>query len=133
MAASPKTRKAIQQLDEAMKPLPTTVQVHRGMGHANFWPDGDLTGETVRDLGFGSTSMTHAFGGQVQMHITVPAGIKAMPLKDLSNFQHEDELLLQRGLGYKVVGDFVDPNGVRHITCIAVPPPDPDPYDAMKG
>lgn len=133
VAASAKTRKAIQQLDEAMQPLPTTVQVSRGMGHANFWPDGDLTGETVRDLGYGSTSMTSGFGGQVQMHITIPAGIRAMPLKDLSNHQHENELLLQRGVGYKVTGDFIDNKGIRHVTAVAVPPPDPDPYDPMKG
>jgi hypothetical protein len=129
--ASETTRQAVKRLDGAMQPLPTTVQVERGINDTSFWPDGNLVGETVRDLGYGSTSMVKPFGKPIILHLTVPEGIKAIPVEEMSSNKGENELLLQRGVGYKIVGDVIDSNGKRHITAVVVPPPDPDPYDVM--
>lgn len=121
----PATRKIVQTMDKvlARSPLDHDVAVWRGAGfRSEFFGDrfdGDLAGFSWREDAFVSTSARReqaamfAFGGEraVLMRILVPAGQQAI---QLSGTSAEWELLLQRGLRFRVVRDNgFDPRGRR--------------------
>jgi len=125
---------ATGQIDEAMghSPLTHDVQVHRGVGHLRMLGEErkSYVGLEFRDAGFASTTAdpnvaAEYFGGEhggAILDIRVPAGTKAIQLSGMGRKprngirppEHEAELLLDRGLTYRVIGDRVI-KGVRHL------------------
>ena len=113
--------------------LTSDVVVHRGSSGAEFGPDslsGDLTGKEWTDLAFVSTSPepTHTKRRKVMARITAPAGTPAVALRAPNRINTpESEILLDRGLRYRVTADRgVDAEGVRHIDVEVVPHDTPD-------
>lgn len=106
----------IDAIDAGMGPLASDVEVYRGIRDpakvfGDAWNDHDVTGLEWRDDAFVSTSgdgrsSNAAFSGAngAVMRIVAPKGTKAVGVTDYA----EMELLLDRGLKYRVVKD----NGV---------------------
>lgn len=106
-------------IDQAMEesPLSRPVQVWRGIhdGQTTFgdaWDPADMVGVEWDELGFPSTTadpqVGRTFGGDVVMRLHVPAGVGAIQLdgwRDADRPNAEAELLLQRNLRMRVVGD----------------------------
>jgi hypothetical protein len=59
-------------------------------------------GSIQQDLGYMSTSVTHGFGGRVQMELEVPAGTPGYYVGQISQHKGENELLLSRGMRYVI-------------------------------
>jgi hypothetical protein len=108
---------AIAHIDAAMGPISHDVQVYRGVRDpqvvfGDAWNDHDVTGLRWRDDAYASTSGSEGtakgdVGGagkaEVVMHMRVPKGTPAV---GMSTGEHsEQELLLGRGLGYRVIAD----------------------------
>jgi len=75
---------------------------------------GDMTGTTWRDHAFVSTSVAprSVGGGLAQMKILVPAGTSAFSAKYLD----PDEIVLDRGLTFRIVRDYGGQSGeIRHL------------------
>ena len=102
----------IAGVDRAMdlSPLPTPIRLYRGVGSGETtfgpragWP-ADLTGFEWTDLGYPSTSASREIaargGGAIQLRFVAPQGTKAIKLSEF-----EQEVLLQRGLRFRVVRD----------------------------
>src|SRR6185369_775597 len=112
-----------QLLDHA--PLSRPVEVWRGIQDPakvfgpNWRPDGDMTGVEWAEHSYSSTSADPSVGqmfgsGGVLMRLHVPAGVGAVQLSGWATRQrHNDEaeLLLQRGLQMRVIGDHVETIG----------------------
>lgn len=105
-------RSIIASLDRATKGNPTPTQamvVHRGTGLAEFGnvtPD-KLIGQEVRDPAFLSTSvgksLSQMFSSEdVHLVLNVPEGTPAFWMDKISTHPGERELLLGRGLSYKI-------------------------------
>lgn len=118
---------AIELLDAGMGPLASDVVVWRGVKKpekvfGDAWNDTDVAGLEWRDAGFSSSSADEALslGGSfftattgVVMRILAPRGTRALGMSD----SHETELLLDRGLRFRVVADHgvTARNGLRHL------------------
>lgn len=137
---------AVKAIDDVMarSKLTRDIQVHRGVGDLRmFGPDApgkkSLVGMEFRDAAYASATADPnvakeffaAEGGGGVLHIRVPAGTGAVQLSDLGPKprhhweyprppEHEAELLLQRGLTYRVVGDRTV-NGARELDVEVVP------------
>lgn len=91
-------------------------------------PDGDNVGLEFVDHAYASTTVNEAaarkfagYGAGVKMNILVPAGTGAVGIQNSqSGLRNERELLLQRGLRYRVVQDRVV-DGVRTIDVDVIP------------
>lgn len=124
----------------AESPMPEELLVYRGMpnGEKLFGPHaewGDLTGRVVSDPGYVSTSTdremanrfvsegaAQKFGGVVPpdavlMRLIVPKGTGGVGIPT----RNEKEILLERGLSFRVVADNGVVRGVRHLDVEVVP------------
>lgn len=116
---TPAIIKTNENASAGMRPTTRDMKVTRGAGFAALGfnvgygqmnsPDTlakmqSLVGKTLVEPGFLSTSVTPspAFGGAVHFEIDVPEGTKAAWLKPISNYSHENEMLLDAGLKYRV-------------------------------
>lgn len=116
-------------IDQGMEAsqLSAPVQLWRGIhdGAATFgdaWNPDNMTGAEWDELGFPSTTADPAvgrmFGGDVVMRLHVPKGIGAIQLdgwKSQDRPNAEAELLLQRNLRMRVVGDSPASGGYQLI------------------
>jgi hypothetical protein len=103
-------RESIALIDEAVRyqPVPEAVLVVR-----EIFPDTfdrrmeELVGSVQQDPAFLSTALTagpaYDASRPVVLHLRVPAGTPALYLADVSDAPHEQELLLGRGVRYRVV------------------------------
>lgn len=113
----------IDAIDAGMGPLTSDVEVYRGIRDpakvfGDAWNDHDVTGLEWRDDAFVSTSgdgrsSNAAFSGAngAVMRIVAPKGTKAVGVTDYA----EMELLLDRGLKYRVVKDAGVVDGRRRL------------------
>jgi ADP-ribosyltransferase exoenzyme len=121
----------VQPIDDAMKASRTKgpVTLWRGVGRdstslrqlgADFNPDsGNAVGREFTDPTFVSTSadpeVGRMFGGGALMRLHVPGGVGAIQLtnwKTEERHNDEAEVLLQRGLKFRVTGDHMEQMGV---------------------
>jgi hypothetical protein len=100
------------------KPIPDNVVSFRGAGNTELQdiltkagidlnaPVEQLIGREYNDWGFLSTSVAPqgGFGGALRLEVHVPAGTPGAYLQWISNYASEYELLLQRGLRYRILG-----------------------------
>lgn len=104
--------------------VPEDILIHRSIrlnGHPDlqhFFNQENLIGQTFFDKGFGSNSLSNydvalnsGDPSRMVIHSIAPKGTKAMYMEDLTTSEHELELLLQRGSGYKVLDVVKDSNG----------------------
>lgn len=130
----PRTRSFVDGLDALMAVNKTDrdVVVYRGMTRADrvFGPawdqNGDNTGLEWTDAGFGSTTakpdLTNRFisssplSNSVKMRILVPTGTSVVvPDREDAWDRTESEVLLDRGLRYRIVRDYSDDAGTRTL------------------
>lgn len=103
--------KIVSSLDEAMKKsvVKESFVTYRGM----YLQDEALKqylhakpGDTIRDNGFISTSTNpeKSFSGNIQLEITVPKGTRgAVSVNEISRYKDEEEVVLNRGGGFKII------------------------------
>lgn len=120
----------VPNLDKAMEasPLLHDVITYRGVyspkkvfGSSYNASPGSMTGLRYRDDGFSSTSSSKKVAedfsmDEVVLRILTPKGTHAVALSSGG----ENELLLDRGLTYKIVNDYVDDNGKRYFDVMVV-------------
>lgn len=129
-----RVRDQAEGVDAAMTVSRTTapIVVHRGVKSAETIfgadPPADLVGREWIDHGYVSTSVderaTREFasnGAGVRMTIQVPEGVGALGIENSQpGLKSEREVLLQRGLRFRVTGDRTE-HGERHIDVEVVP------------
>jgi hypothetical protein len=135
---SPKrARDTTAGVDAAMaaSPLSDDVVVERGIVDPSAifgsgWEDVDLTDRDWTDQGYVSTTAGTALakfsgnGAGIQMRILVPAGTHAIGVEAATaGLSGEQELLLDRGLSFRVVHDHGMVDGRRKIDVEVVPTP----------
>jgi len=142
---SPETVKHFKDLTDSIdrvmehSALERDVRVRRRVAGTDAFGDrwsGDLTGLEFGDDGFVSTSARPTFGdgstaarGYGIMTIDVPKGTKGVTL---SGPEYESEILLERGLRFRVTSDVTDKDGIRNIG-VEVIPHTPKPEAAKKA
>lgn len=118
---TPEMRKRVKDIDSVMaeSKLPEPILVYRGADKlGGVRPDEaigqgrNLVGREFKDKSFVSTSTdaahAHWFGGTV-LRITAPAGTPAITMADRKGTERdsrESEILLDRGLTYRVVAQY---------------------------
>lgn len=130
---------SITNIDNGMAaspPLESDVVLYRGFSnpHSVFssgkWNDTNVAGMEWSQRSYSSTSGSLAtaqgfagFSGVV-MRVIVPKGMKVHGI-NAKGGQHasENEVILQRGLRYRVVADYGKHNGKRYIDVMVVPNP----------
>ena len=124
---TPEAAKRIQQIDKAMAAYKTKepMIVNRGV-NANALPE-NLAGKMIQDGGYMSTAIGKTgFGGNVNMHIFVPAGTHGIPthgiFDDGGTHPNENEFILPRGTMMLISKDEMV-GGTRHVTGTVVPIP----------
>jgi hypothetical protein len=112
---SDRSKTAIDGASKGMRPTTEPIMVRRGSGADQFKVLGvnrgqthllwGITGKTFKDEGFLSTSAggQAAFGGEVRLEIECPVGTPMAYVAPISKFPHENEMLLQAGLEYKIL------------------------------
>lgn len=103
--------------------IPEDCTVYRGasreaLGAYQNLPDEALVGKLIGDKGFMSTSLNpgDAFGGEVRLEISVPAGAKGAYVGYISQCQHyESEVLFDRGQMMRITGVYYNEFGKRII------------------
>ena len=133
MELGPLVSKTVAGLDSAMalSTLPRDVSGWRGISDARALfagrEAGDLTGFEWRELAYSSTTVdervarSFAIAGDrpVMMRILAPRGTQALRIGD---YYDQAEVLLQRGLRFRVVADRgISPTGVRLLDVVVVP------------
>lgn len=104
------TQDNINAISAGMKPNLTGIIVYRkasagSFGVKNLSDLEKMVGKVVEDKGFVSTSVSsNVAAGTIEMQIEVPRGTKMMWVKSLSKYAHEDEMLLDSGLRFVIVG-----------------------------
>jgi hypothetical protein len=107
---------------------PCDMTVYRGcseeaLGKLKNLPDSKLVGQTFIDKGFASTSMSKggAFNREVLLEIHLPAGSRAANIESLSEAgKYEEEVLIDRGQVFQIVGTYRDEFGRRIVKVNAV-------------
>jgi hypothetical protein len=117
-------RKRINLMDEAFAaapPLPENIAVVRKMKNNGQFPANPppmKEGDEYVDYGYGSTSKsTSGWSGKVVMEVRIPAGTRVLDVNHngiVSCSTSEQEILLPRGVRYRVVSDTVT-GGQRKI------------------
>lgn len=107
---SSQLERTIRNAQAGMRPSTEPMLLHRGTGFSQFglsdinaiW---GLTGKTVQDKGFVSTSVGGfpAFGGEVMMEIECPKGTKMAYVDNISLNRGEREMILAAGTKFKVL------------------------------
>jgi hypothetical protein len=120
------SRKAIDGMRKTDRPW----LFHRGTSPLQFGLDikdvngiYGLVGKTLEDKAFVSTSFggNAAFGGSVQMEFQAPPGTQGQFVSDFSQYQSENEFLLQAGTRYTILRvEDKGPNKVKVIVRIEV-------------
>lgn len=128
---TPEVLNNIREIDSALagNPLPEDVMIVRGSGvnHIDFDDVDDLVGRTVSDAGYTSTSLGNhpvpSFEGKdAVLRLRVPEGTHAAWVERVSDFGvTERELLLGRGMSYKVTRAFADDKGQLQIYGEVIP------------
>lgn len=91
------------------------------MGHVEYEYPEQLEGRTLHDNAYTSTSLGNhpvpSFAGkEAVLHLRVPQGTPALWVEKVGNFGAEErELLLGRGMSYKVMRSFMDDKGQIQI------------------
>jgi hypothetical protein len=105
--SDPKMAGYVEGIDKAMaeSKLPAPIQVYRGIEASAIGDPGNLEGVEFTDKAFASTTTdaVHAKAFGSTMTITVPAGVSAITMADRDPGLPESEILLDRGLRYRVV------------------------------
>ncbi|MDX3639369.1 putative T7SS-secreted protein [Streptomyces sp. MB09-02B] len=122
---TPEVLRNIEEVDRALagKPIPEDVMVVRGTGirHVEFEDVKDLVGREITDPGYTSSSLGNhpvpSFEGkEAILRLRVPEGTHGTWIENVSDFGvTERELLLGRGMSYKVTRAFEDENGQYQI------------------
>lgn len=107
---------------------PCDITVYRGcsndvLGDLAFAPDEALTDGVFVDRGYASTSMSRglAFGGDMLLEIHLPAGAQAANIESLSAAgRYEEEVLIDRGQMFHIVGAHRNGNGRRIVEVNAI-------------
>lgn len=107
------TMKTIEDLDSAFSkapPIAQTMLVSRGVHSSGgiFGPVGSTLGRTFFDNGYGSTSATNPFSGDVDLKIEIPAGTRGVirPNGTIGKYgDGEGEVLINRGGQFEVIQD----------------------------
>ncbi|HEX6968903.1 MAG TPA: ADP-ribosyltransferase [Micromonosporaceae bacterium] len=129
-----RTTEDVRQMDEAMRssPLSSDVTVYRGVGDGEVLFGGhfagDMTGLEWSDRAFTSTTASeasatsysqHGLGrtgsGPVVMSIRAARGTGAVQLSQMDEDGRGSELLLDRGLAFRVTADHGVVDGARRI------------------
>ncbi|MGI9459617.1 MAG: ADP-ribosyltransferase [Pirellulales bacterium] len=104
----------LRHMDEAFDshgPIGENITVHRGtsvladqLGNIIDDPPTQLVGGVFQDHGFVSTSVggRAAFGGKFALELDIPAEVRGIYVKKISNFSRENEMILERGLNFIV-------------------------------
>lgn len=130
-------RSTIDAIDEAMaiSTLERDITVFRGLRNptgifGSRWAQADLTGVEWDELGLSSTAPTlarvegyarHAEGGLV-LRLRVPAGTGAVDISSTGSGLESSEVVLARGLRFRVVADRGVVDGVRQLDVEVVRP-----------
>ncbi|MEU8616707.1 putative T7SS-secreted protein [Streptomyces sp. NPDC048623] len=119
---TPDVLRNIEEMDKALagRPLSEDVMVTRGqgVGHLGVTRPHELIGETLTEPAYMSTSLgSPSFGSQPGiLHLRVPEGTPALWVEKVGYFgMGERELVLGRGVQYKVTRGFMDESGQWHI------------------
>lgn len=107
---------------------PCDITVYRGcssnvLGDLAFVPDEALTDGVFVDRGYASTSMSRglAFGGDLLLEIHLPSGAHAANIESLSAAgRYEEEVLIDRGQLFRIVGVHRDDTGRRIVEVNAI-------------
>lgn len=107
---------------------PCAITVYRGcssdvLGNLAYAPDEDLTDGVFVDRGYASTSMSPglAFGGDLLLEIHLPPGSHAANIESLSAAgRYEEEVLIDRGQLFRIVGVHRDGTGRRIVEVNAI-------------
>ena len=103
--------------------IPEDIMIHRSIKLDSntlekFFYDDNVIGKTFFDKAFGSNSLSnydvalnHNDPSRVVIHSIAPKGTKAMYVEPITKVEHELELLLQRGSGYKILDVVKDNTG----------------------
>jgi hypothetical protein len=106
---------AIDGARKGMRPTTKPLLMKRGTGLDQFKSLGlgrtdgaslwGITGKTFKDEGFLSTSAggRAAFGGAARLEVECPVGTPMAYVAPISKYPHENEMLLQAGMEYKVL------------------------------
>jgi hypothetical protein len=148
---NPATARTIATLDEGMRSSELTQGIKVGRGLKNpagifgaAWNDTDVTGLTWTDQGFASVTADPAriqsgrsfFSGQdgASLTVLVPKGTPALAIgtRDSGSFG-EKEMLLDRGLTYRVVRDHGVVEGIRKLDVEVVPNDSPGKATPRKA
>jgi len=122
---SERSKNAIEGAKMGMRPTTEPILVQRGTGFEQFETLGiqgtqdapalwGLAGKTLLDPGFLSTSAggRAAFGGKpCILEVECPVGTPMAYVAPISNYPHENEMLLQAGMKYKVLNVRKNSNG----------------------
>jgi hypothetical protein len=118
-------RRYIEGAKRGMRPSPEPGLFKRGTNIAQFGLSDEssiwgLTGKTVQDKGFLSTSANHraAFGGKIIMEVEAPAGTKMMYVDNFSKHKGENEMILAPDTKMKVLN--VRKEGATYIVRLRV-------------
>ncbi|MFC7843734.1 ADP-ribosyltransferase [Streptomyces sp. NPDC057382] len=118
----------VDNMDRVMgsRPVPENIMVVRGtdVSYLNLRSPLEMQGNVYDELGYMSTSLGRdpAFSYQpVHLHMRVPQGTPALWIDHISVNKGERELLLARGVEYKVTRVFQDEAGKWQVYCEVVP------------
>jgi ADP-ribosyltransferase exoenzyme len=114
-------RRAVDQIDAALRLQPTVedVIVNRSVTEAAF-PFGapNAVDYVLRDPAFTSASLMDPApmlsSRRVMLHLRVPAGLPGLYIAPLTDFEHNHEIILARGLRYEFF-DLAHKNGIWHL------------------
>lgn len=112
----------IAEIDSAMRDsvLPEPIEVYRGIVGTQFLGEpGTLAGATFVDRAHVSTTIDRAHAraiGGTEMRIRVPAGVSAIRMADRDPDLAESEILLDRGLTYRVISEEIERDDDGFIT-----------------
>lgn len=122
-----KTTPDVKRIDSMMKPLDDHLALTRVAGpelFAGLDKPEDLVGTTRTDTAYLSTALGQSYlehPAGVTVHITAPAGTRAVIPGKASSFQGEREVLLDRGLAIRFTGVSRNAAGGYNVTATVVP------------
>lgn len=106
----PEMRRRVADIDSAMRDsvLAEPIVVLRGASVSRLGTPGKLTGVEFTDKAYVSTTSDEDHArrfGMTVMRITVPPGVSAIRMDDRDPARVESEILLDRGLRFRIVGE----------------------------
>jgi hypothetical protein len=116
----PVMRQRVADVDSVMREsvLTEPIEVYRGIDLAGLGHSpGNLVGVELTDHAFGSTTADPAWArlfATSVLRIRVPAGISAIRMADRDPTRPESEILLDRGLTYRITAEHLELDDDRH-------------------